>query len=55
MAAYQKRDIWKQCWKRIYPIMSTQIARDVEGFVAGVPFATEPFIVILKTSTPFVC
>jgi hypothetical protein len=30
VAAYQKRDLWKHCWKRIYPIMSAQIARDVE-------------------------
>lgn len=27
IAAHQKREIWKQCWKRIYPVMSTQIAR----------------------------
>ena len=30
IAAYQKREIWKQCWKRIYPVMSTQIARSAK-------------------------
>jgi hypothetical protein len=27
VAAYQKKDVWKLCWKRIYPIMSTQISK----------------------------
>lgn len=52
VAAYQRQ--WRLCWKRIYPILSAQIARDVEAFVASTPFAHEPFLVILKTSTPFV-
>lgn len=54
VAAYQKRDIWKSCWKRIYPVMSTQIARDVESFTSTTRFAVEPFMIILKTSTPFI-
>lgn len=54
VAAYQRRDVWRACWKRIYPVMSSQIARDVEAFTGGVGFAVEPFITILKTSTPFI-
>lgn len=54
IAAYQKKDLWKQCWKGVYPIMSTQISKDVELFVQNVPFATDPFMHIIKTSTPFV-
>lgn len=54
VAAYQKRDIWKLCWKTIYPIMSTQISKDVHSFVSSTPFAVSEFMEILKNSTPFV-
>lgn len=53
VAAYQKRDIWRQCWKNVYPVMSSQIARDVETFVEATPIAADSFVHILKNSTPF--
>lgn len=53
VAAYQARSIWKQLWMKIYPVISPQITRDVEKFCSSVPFAVEPFVHILKTSSPF--
>jgi hypothetical protein len=53
VAAYQAKPIWKQIWTSIYPVISPQIIRDVESFVANTPFAAGPFIEILKTSSPF--
>jgi hypothetical protein len=46
--------MWKQLWKLVDPVMSTQISKDVEGFVKQHAFAKVSFIEILKTSTPFV-
>ena len=54
VAAYQAKSIWKQLWTSIYPVISPQIVRDVETFCSTVPFAVEPFVKILKTSSPFV-
>lgn len=34
VAAYQNKDIWKEVWKLIKPILSTQIIKDVENYVA---------------------
>lgn len=34
VASYQNKDIWKDVWKLIKPILSTQIIKDVEHFVA---------------------
>jgi hypothetical protein len=53
VAAYQNSGMWKQLWKAIHPLMSTQISKDVENFVRQHRFATEKFVDILKTSTPF--
>lgn len=53
IAAYQFQPIWKQLWTAIYPVISPQIIRDVETFVASTPFAVKPFVEILKTSSPF--
>ena len=53
VAAYQSQPIWKQLWTSIYPVISPQIIRDVETFVAATPFAVKPFMEILKTSSPF--
>lgn len=53
VAAYQKPDIWKQCWKAIFPVMSNQISRDVEMFVASEPFAVDSFVALLRNSSPF--
>lgn len=55
VCAYQRRDMWKQCWKSFYPVMSPRIAKDVEAFVSANPFAIKPFMYILKNSSPFVC
>ena len=48
LAAYQTKSIWKACWKSIIPIMSSQISRDVENFVATTPFASEDFVDLLQ-------
>ena len=55
VAAYQVKTIWKQLWTTIYPVLSPQIIRDVETFVAANPFAVKQFVHILKTSSPFNC
>lgn len=54
VCAYQKRDLWKMCWKNFFPIMSTQISKEVEAFVSKHAFAVDDFIRIMQTSTPFV-
>lgn len=54
VAAYQAKSIWKQLWTSIHPVISPQIVRDVETFASSVPFAVEPFVKILQTSSPFV-
>ena len=53
VAAYQYKPIWKKLWTTVYPVISPQIIRDVETFVASTPFAVGPFVEILKTSSPF--
>ena len=53
VAAYQSKAIWKQVWTRVFPVISPQIIRDVETFVSATPFAVEPFVRIVKTSSPF--
>ena len=53
VAAYQAKSIWKQLWTSVYPVISPQIIRDVETFVALVPFAVPQFLEILKSSSPF--
>lgn len=54
VSAYQKKDIWKICWKRVLPIMSPQISKDIEIFVKENPFAVIQFMQILRSSTQFV-
>lgn len=49
----QTKSIWKQLWTSVYPVISPQIIRDVETFVAGTKFAIKPFVEILKSSSPF--
>ncbi len=39
MAAYQSSIIWKNAWKHLVGVISVQIIRDVEAFVASNPFA----------------
>jgi hypothetical protein len=39
VAAYQAPAIWKEAWKHLVGVISVQIIRDVETFVAKNPFA----------------
>ena len=39
MAAYQAQAVWKEAWKHLVGVISVQIIRDVEAFVARHPFA----------------
>jgi hypothetical protein len=47
IAAYQNPSIWKSVWKLVFPVLSIQIIRDVEAFVARVPFPHEAVLSIL--------
>jgi hypothetical protein len=53
VAAYQRKDVWKHCWKSVFPVMSHQISRDVEGFVSSTRIAEDALLRIVKTSTPY--
>jgi hypothetical protein len=50
IAAYQRKDIWKECWKFIYPIMSSQISKSVELFVHQNPLAVVDVMHLLSTN-----
>ncbi len=39
VASYQAPSIWKEAWKHVVGVISVQIIRDVEAFVAKRPFA----------------
>jgi hypothetical protein len=39
VASYQAPSIWKEAWKHVVGVISVQIIRDVEAFVAKHPFA----------------
>ncbi len=39
VASYQASGIWKEAWKHLVGVISVQIIRDVEAFVARCPFA----------------
>ena len=39
VASYQASNIWKSLWKELVGVISVQIVRDVEAFVAKHPFA----------------
>lgn len=49
IASYQHKDLWKQCWVRVHPLLSYQVIKDVEDFVAGTPFNQEAFIDLITT------
>lgn len=53
VASYQKPDIWKAVWKELYPIMNTQISKNVEIFVRETPFACAEFVDIVRQGSPF--
>ena len=38
VCAYQKAEVWTEIWKQIVPLLSHQVIRDVEAFVAKHPF-----------------
>ena len=51
VAAYQSPAIWKEAWKHLVGVISVQIIRDVESFVAKHPFAdTEVMRFVVVTS-----
>lgn len=39
VASYQAPGVWKEAWKHLVGVISVQIIRDVEAFVARHPFA----------------
>lgn len=39
VAAYQPQAVWKEAWKHLIGVISVQIIRDVEAFVATRPIA----------------
>ena len=41
LAAYQAQGIWREAWKQLVGVISVQIIRDAEAFVATHPFADE--------------
>jgi hypothetical protein len=47
IAAYQNPIIWKTVWKMVFPVLSIQIIRDVETFVARVPFPQQSVMSIM--------
>lgn len=49
MAAYQHNDLWKECWKAVYPLLSYQVIKDVEEFVKQNAFNQQAFIDIMHT------
>lgn len=49
MASYQHRELWKACWVAIHPLLSYQVIKDVEEFVAKTPFNEQAFIDIMLT------
>jgi hypothetical protein len=50
IAAYQRKDIWKECWKSVYPIMSSQISKSVEQFVLRNPLPIDTFMHLISTN-----
>ena len=50
VAAYQGQAFWKECWKHLAGVLSVQIIRDIELFVATHPFADDEVIRFLVVS-----
>lgn len=48
VAVYQRKEIWKICWRQIFAHLNAQCTRDVEAFVQRTPFNWEMFIKLLK-------
>lgn len=50
VAAYQAPTIWKEVWKHLVGVISVQIIRDLESFVARCPFADGPVMRFVAAS-----
>jgi hypothetical protein len=50
VAAFQCPSIWKEAWKHLIGVISVQIIRDVEAFVASHPFAAAEVMRFLMSS-----
>ena len=50
VCAYQPPGHWKEAWKLQLCLISPQIIKDCEAFVAATPFAAEPFVHLLLGS-----
>lgn len=50
ICAYQQPNVWKECWKSIYPVLSFAIIRDVEKFVQETPYNAEKIFQLIKNS-----
>ena len=48
VCAYQNPLVWKEVWKRIAPMLSHQVIRDVETFIAKNPFNFEAVLNIFN-------
>lgn len=51
VAAYQHRNIWKEIWKQIKPILSTQIIKDVEQYVYKFPIDSNSVACVILFGT----
>lgn len=49
VCAYQQSEIWTKCWTYIYPVLSTQVIKDVEDFVSSVPVNETKLLALIKT------
>ena len=49
--AYQPAHCWRDLWKLQLSLMSPQISKDCEAFVARVPFADQAFVSLLCSSS----
>jgi hypothetical protein len=48
VCAYQHQAVWKEIWKKLVPLLSHQVIRDVEAFVQKRPFNFVAVLGILK-------
>jgi hypothetical protein len=50
VAAYQNPIIWKELWRQLVSVISVQIIRDVDQFVAKNEFAHEAVMTLIINS-----
>lgn len=53
VCAYQKPDIWKEAWKEVCGVLSTQIAKEVVAFVARSKFNAPAVVDVLQNSARY--